>query len=275
MEILIVVVLYKCRCEDSSTLTSLITLREKFGYEIYVYDNSSNPQAEKFCYERGIVYQKQVSENSLREAYSCASYYSTSNNFDWIILFDQDSEVTYSYLSVLYSDMMVNPCVYVKVPYVESDKKMISPYFELIGGYHRGIKKNQDTKIHRDKNIFAIGSFTALSVKVASNIDYMRCPFKIDFLDKWIYQKIQNLGYSISVLPITVQHRLSIHDNEKFVSPERYQNIVQAERLFIAMYRSGILYTLAYYMRILIRTLKIIKRNDRLKYLSALWGSIL
>ena len=85
MKILCVIVLYKCKLENSKSYQSLLQNNEE---TIFVYDNSPISQE---VHGENIVYIHDSQNGGLSVAYNKAAQYARCNRFDWLLLLDQDT----------------------------------------------------------------------------------------------------------------------------------------------------------------------------------------
>lgn len=265
------IVLYNCACERARTIQTLLNKFNEISLnsEIIIYDNSPNNSNEMFCNSKGFLYLTKSIENSLREAYhgilSCAE----AKGFEWVTLLDQDSEIGIDFHLSLMNDIKVNPTIGIKVPYVNSNLNRISPCKEYWGGYLRGLNFNENVLLF-NKPIFAIGSFSTFNINILKRINFNESPFWIDSLDRWIYETLKNDKVCMNVIPVQVNHELSVI-SDNFVTLERYKLIVSSEFLFMKLFRSSFINYAFYFLRIIIRIFKLlIKRDDGIKYVKIL-----
>lgn len=136
-EVLAILVLYKCKLEDSETFNSLALSLKRAGetLDILIYDNSPVRQysQSKFC--RGNFYVHYISDTSnpgVSKAYNTGAALAKEKNKKWLLLLDQDT-----YFSVDYIDLLkegFNHNVNLIVPsLLNADKKLISPCKFILG----------------------------------------------------------------------------------------------------------------------------------------------
>ena len=85
MKILCVIVLYKCKLEDSKSYQSL--LRDK-DITIFAYDNSPTPQEVNV---KNVIYVHDSQNSGLGVAYNKAAQYAKCEHFEWLLLLDQET----------------------------------------------------------------------------------------------------------------------------------------------------------------------------------------
>lgn len=253
-----VVVLYKCTIDSSETINSLknslANLSIPVEFEIIVIDNGEVDQAvdvvdlENFKYVRG------DNRNGLAGAYNTALNLARKKNGKWLLLLDQDTTITSDFIFNLVSESCVaSGDVAAIIPTIYSNGIIVSPAKEYIGGVLRG-QKPVHAPVTVD-NIFAIGSCSLVRVSFFEDTNGFTSKFKIDSLDRWLYNQICLRGKKVRILTSIINHNLSIFDTKTFVSKSRYEGILQAELLFMSEYRSTI-DMVVYKMRLLYRSLK-------------------
>lgn len=117
MKILCVIVLYKCKLENSKSYQSLLQNNEE---TIFVYDNSPISQE---VHGENIVYIHDSQNGGLSVAYNKAAQYARCNRFDWLLLLDQDT--TFQKGAIEY---------YIKAINEFPDIKMFAPVHQISDG---------------------------------------------------------------------------------------------------------------------------------------------
>lgn len=127
-DIQFVIVLYKCKLEDSVTFISLGSALEKEGTQtkadLYVYDNSpyiqeNSTQSEYF----NITYNSDILNGGLSLAYNLAASYAKIENKKYLLLLDQDTNFPLHSLSVYLDGINSN-----------TDIKLFAPILKIQNG---------------------------------------------------------------------------------------------------------------------------------------------
>jgi len=243
-KIAIVVVLYNCHIRKSKTINSLINSYKKFHVknpknkiDLIIYDNSKKKsvyQNLKKLINTNYIHDRKNS--GLSKAYNYALNYCIKNKSEWLILFDQDSTLPLNYFDQLYYEIKKssNSCVAI-VPKVLSNKSMLSPCKVFFGGILRPLSENYYGK--NKKEVFAIGSGATILVTYLKEINGFNELFWMDSLDRWLFHTIEKDNYNIWISNIKIKHELSITNYDKYISCERYSNIMKYESIFIRNYR--------------------------------------
>lgn len=249
-KIIFVVVIYNCPVGKSKTINSLArsyksfllkskeNLREKI--DLVIYDNSKKKSSYlKFNYLFNLHYFHDPKNSGLAKAYNLAFNQGIKNKSKWLILFDQDSTLPSNYFAELFKeiDEAQNLCVAL-VPKVFSNKNLISPCRVFFGGILRPLEKSYYGLNNRE--LFAIGSGTVISVVYLKKINGFNEAFWMDSLDRWLFDSINKNKCSVWVSDININHQLSVTNYDKYISTDRYRNIMKYESLFIKNYRSNL-----------------------------------
>lgn len=227
-KIYIVIVLYKQNWCDIPSRTCIETLVLEHEIEVLVYDNSPKKQEDPFFDAQTVTYIHNNANPGLAVAYNQALALAAS--CDWLILLDQDTQVSLDFFEKV---VQVHPDEQVVslVPLIYSGEQQISPVFS-----NRYVSKNsQYPKQGIHSQLMAINSASVLKVRFLKEIGGFNQAFPLDFLDHWLYWEINNEGKKVQILPIALQHSLSVLDYSS-LKIARYQSILAAERLFYGEY---------------------------------------
>ncbi len=216
--ILYIVVIYRIREEDSLACRSLRQLLgdELYRQQVYVHDNTEDN-----------IY--------LAAAYNKGCGYAQQHGCQWMVLLDDDTEITEEYLTEL-QRITEQDGSFVAVPRLEdSAGRLLSPF-----RYH--------------------GRLTAFNSGVAIPVGLMRdtigtfsTDFPLDYLDYWFFLQLRRKGIEVRVMQASLRHSLSISDYSQ-VSAERYQSLLTAEKRFAE--EEGGMYPFLYRLRLLGRAVK-------------------
>jgi GT2 family glycosyltransferase len=258
MDILAILVLYKCGVNDSKTLSSLNNnyrndAKVFNNFKLIIYDNGSIDQEKLISVPFNFEYIFTNKNDGLAVAYNFAYNKAITESFKWLLLFDQDSSLPDDYLIRLNNELS-NARDDISVAAVVSKMRfnsvLFSPSRVIFGGIHRPINISF-TGIY-DDNIFAIGSGSLLKISFLEQIGGFNEFFWMDCLDRWLYETISKHGLKVYVTNILIDHQLSVLNYDQFMSRERYSNIIKYETYFMKFYKSKG-ENLVYYLRLLKR----------------------
>jgi len=153
----------------------------------------------------------------------------------WLLLLDQDSELSEDFLVVLkreIADAALHWEIAAIVPVVKDGRAIISPRRVFPGwtvpipgpGPGRG-------------EITAINSGAAIRVSELKRLGGFNSAFWLDYQDYWLFHALAQGGGRVLVSRNVLHHRLSVLDYPGSVSVTRYANILDAEMRFVNGYR--------------------------------------
>ena len=212
---LIVIVLYKTKIYDSSTLNTLNKIALPLS-KVIIWDNSLSiiTDAEMTKLKEmfsNLEYQHTPKNISLARIYN--TVYNNNPEYDFFLIFDQDTSITWDYFTKLQSAILEYPEINLFLPLVYNENKIVSPgnFFIYKGVYW----KKKQTGMVSAKNRLAIASGMAI------RMDYLKNTYKsfderlklygIDTQFMIEYGKKNKFFY---VLDYKLIHHLSIFTNE-------------------------------------------------------------
>jgi GT2 family glycosyltransferase len=251
----VVLVLYRTDVFASSTVRSLLNQRTPpsgFLNRILLFDNSAQKQDCSLapCWD----YYWPDSNLGLAGAYNFALAKARRVQCDWLLLLDQDTTLPPEFLANLHAGLNAiqdDESVVACVPEVWMGETPVSPW---IRKWYRNVPfKRKGILVPR--GIGAINSGTCVRTSFVDGLGGFDRRFWLDFLDHWLFLRIEQSGKSISIADQRIEHDLSVRDYDKGVSLERYRNILNAENLFTREY-SAPLERFAYSAKLLLRAFR-------------------
>lgn len=235
-----VLVLYRMQLQDSRCFQSLThSLREAGSADrvtLFVHDNSpaSTPVAEVARTFPGTLhYQHDSSNGGVAAGYNAALAAARSNGSSWLLLLDQDTELTPEYLEELLSATEDVPkWVVAIIPRLMQNGATHSPQ-HLPRLSHRPLDEHVSGLLPHE--ITAYNSGAALRV---SAIECFPPRYWLDFLDHAVFHQLQSAGGRVWLLRAGLSHQLSTESLGTEASLDRYHNVLQAERDFYTDYGS-------------------------------------
>ena len=261
----VVVVLYKCCVSQSKSLTSIIKLKPKindlFNLDILVYNNS--PQTPISSHPDFQVYNSPTN-SMLAGAYNYALQLATDKQIKWLLLLDQDTTLNYQYFYNLHNSLSNTSsntaCI---TPIITYNNKQISPvqYIPFFGP--KWFLKPSPAGIN-NSCLFAFNSGSLINTSAISAIGNFPTEFPLDDLDICYFYRFYLKNLSTYVMPITIEHQLSVLDYAKNMTPERYQSILHYDKLMAK--EIGISAQIALSIRVFIRAILQIFSKHKRKY---------
>jgi len=197
-------------------------------------------------------------------AYNFGLAHAKENDNSWLLLLDQDTEVTKEYVlgleSVLFREL--DDSVVAIVPILKSGNIILSP--KIISQY--GWWQN-DIKIKEcvNERVSAFNSLSLVSVNFFESIGGFSCKYKLDMLDHWYYNQIYRHKKKVFVLDTKIEHNLSLLNYENEMSISRHCDFLNAEYMFVKEELS-LLHYITYKMRLIARFFKQLLFFNNKKY---------
>ena len=234
-----VVVLYKVAVGHSATLQSLRgifaaqpALREQI--DLLIYDNSPEAQSADDLRQLGelgdgVGYRHDGSNGGLATAYGYALDLAVVAGLPWLLLLDQDTTLTPELFAELLAAIETGPPapVCAIVPRQVRDGVLLSP--RLVRG---GRDLPVETGIATER-LTVFNSAACVRVSALQAIGGFPREFPLDYLDHIVFHRLQASGSRLLVLPVSIEHQLSIKNLAEEMSLERYKRLLAAEWGFI------------------------------------------
>ena len=270
----VVVVLYKCSASQSKSLTSILELKPKindlFNLDILVYNNS--PQISIPPHPDYTVYNSPLN-SMLAGAYNYALKSAINKQIKWLLLLDQDTTLNLQYFNELHKSLSITSdntaCI---TPIINHTNKQISPvqYFPLFGP--KWFLKPAPIGLN-SKCLFAFNSGTLINTSAISSIGNFPTEFPLDDLDICYFYRLYKKNYTSYVMPISIEHQLSVLDYAKNMTPQRYQSILHYDKLMAK--EIGITAQIALFIRVFIRAIVQIFLKHKRKYVKQTLKSLI
>lgn len=257
--ILAVVVLYQMEASRSPTMVSFCRALDESGlanqFRLLIYDNSPSRQAAPDSLPVAIQYLHDPANGGVAAAYNAALQMAEKDGVEWLLLLDQDTEISADYLKTLWRSLLETAAerrFAAWVPKLLSKNKIISPARVLWGGRLPPVDKTLCGIAPWE--VVVLNSGALLRVSALRAIGGFNLDFWLDFLDHWLFSQLQRAGYRVYVLDTTLPHDLSLTDMGS-VPVDRYRNILSAEGQFYQCCKSPT-ENLLYGFRLLARAAK-------------------
>jgi len=234
--ILAVVVLYQMAASRSPTLLSFGRALAESGlasqFSLLIYDNSPSRQAVPDSFPVAIQYLHDPANGGVAAGYNAALQVAEKDGVEWLLLLDQDTEISADYLKTLCRRLLETAAEHrfaAWVPKILARNKIVSPARVLWAGGSVPLDKVLCGEAPGE--IAAINSGALLRVSALHEIGGFNRDLRLDFLDIWVFNRLHHAGYRIYVLDAVLPHELSFSHMES-VPLNRYQNFLYAEALF-------------------------------------------
>ncbi len=231
-----VVVLYRNTVQGSATLQSL---RHIFAAQpalmermpLLIYDNSPEPQDAPpgQVFGAAVQYRHDATNRGLAAAYSFALDIAVSEGADWLLLLDQDTTLTGDFIQQLLAAVDAEPPAHICaiVPKQVREGVVLSPRL-VRGGRDLPVQPGVATD-----RLTVFNSAACVRVKALLAIGGFPPEFPLDYLDHVVFHRLQKTDGRLQVLPVSIEHQLSIKNLAEEMSLERYTRLLAAEWGFI------------------------------------------
>lgn len=276
MEIYVVIVLYRMRAAAAPAVHTLMTALQELPAEqaaavsVLLYDNS--PERQTQLPTEDWLYVHDPTNSGLATAYNAAWRFAAKQHKQWILLLDQDTELTTDYVTQLFAVMHAKQAATEPVaiaPCAFSGKQQISPVSSETVAPLRRIPLPAPGSY--TGGVMCLNSGLCVRVSFLDEIQGFTERFPLDYLDHWFCQQIYTKGHTLEVLPVALQHQLSVLDY-RTLPVTRYQSILTAEKDYYQHYRPDLLG--AYQRQLGKRLLKQLIQTRRKAIVQLTWQAI-
>lgn len=234
-----VLVLYRMRLGESRCFQTLVQSLQSTGcasqVTLFVYDNSLDTGAVAADGFPGtLLYQHDPTNGGVAAAYNAGLDEARRNGSPWLLLLDQDTELTLEYFEELLSATHTVPeRVVAIIPRLLQDGVTHSPQ-HLPRLSHRPLDRTAAGLLHVEVTAFNSGA----ALRVAA-LQGFPTRYWLDFLDHAVFHTLQAAGGRVWLLQAALEHHLSTEQLGIDASVARYRNVLLAERDFYREYGSA------------------------------------
>ena len=280
MAMLSILVMYECKAQESKTISSLLRVYKESpqafsSFKLIIYDNSPEPQGGSLAIPFEHEYVHNPANEGVSAAYNYALQTAKREDYKWLLLLDQDTDLPVDYISTLsniVSDVIRDENVAAIVPKVFHKGEFFSPSRVLFGGIHRPIDVHHQGIC--DFQVTTIGSGVLLRRSFIEKAGGFSPVYWLDCLDHWIFNAIHSSSSKVYVAELPIKHELSVLDYDNLVTEQRYSNILKYETMFMRSYKSR-LENYFYLIRLLKRTLTLLFTVRNKKYSAMTFSHLL
>lgn len=226
--LLVVIVLYKTKLNDSLSFNTLINSSgfTKGEISFYIYDNSPE-QNQKFHLSDNInvFYEKDYNNSGISSAYNKAAEYAKSKDMEWLLLLDQDSSIPYDFIEKLEDSINKYKNQVLFAPILKHNNLVLSPCkFEFMKGSAMKMVSPGITSL-KDISIFNSGILVKTSSFLIVGGYNEKVP--LDFSDHSFVHRMKKNISEFVIMPIEINHQLSSFSNNYDVILRRFVQYCQ------------------------------------------------
>jgi GT2 family glycosyltransferase len=242
--LLAVVVIYKMKPIDSSTLQTLLsTAANTSSYEldlkIVVWDNTPGGQDSGELPD-GVSYEPAPHNPGLAQAYNQVLQLAEAEGYEWLLTLDQDSFLPANFLAkvaALTRELSPMETIGAIVPQVIADGRIVSPFQFVFGSIPRwfprgfvGISKTAT---------YAANSGATVRVRALREIGGYDPMFPLDLSDTNLFHRLHDSGKSVFIAgDLLLHHDFALLNKNARMSKERYKASLLDDCAFWDIYMS-------------------------------------
>jgi GT2 family glycosyltransferase len=236
--IVAVVVLFRQRAEESTALNSLQTCRAALpemaaAIEVMVWDNTPGMRERPGGFSGIFIHDD--TNPGLAAAYDAALQHAAAIGAPWLMLLDQDTEVTARYLHEVIATLPLTKAVAV-VPRLRHGPRAVSPFRPQVQGPVQPLE-DRVTGIS-PVPLQAFNSGAVVAVAAMERQGGFDRAFPLDYLDHATFAALQARGGKVHVLASRLTHELATDTGQAMTTAglQRQRDILAAERRYIRIY---------------------------------------
>ena len=208
-----VIIIYNKKITESITYNSI----KDSNLNILLFDNSTKEECLNYnlnyTQDKNLNYISKNKNLGLSKAYNLAINYFKDKNISHLILFDDDTNVSNEYLSLLNNFKFIDNVCY--APIIYNENKIVNPTYHDDNYLIEYFKiKNYNTiddikKIVKTNKLFAINSGLIIPYKIFEKFHYDEKIF-LDCVDHYFCREIYKLGYYIDIFPAELKQTYNV-----------------------------------------------------------------
>jgi GT2 family glycosyltransferase len=273
-----VVVIYKRQLMECESVRSLLEVQmanpKLFGsLRVLIQDNSPTPQPVPEELAAQSQYRHCAGNPGLADAYNCGMAAAKEKGIEWLLLLDQDTQVSTAYLVAVLDAIAAKPesniCAF--VPKLFMGNRIIGPH--RIRAYSTDIIATTFAGVSREM-LLPFNSGAVLSLSALDRVGGFDAEFPLDYLDNITFARLYRAGFFTCVVDVGLQHSLSLLDLERGgMSPGRYKEMLTAQWKLYGEIHMG-MRPILHRLRLLLRGVKQYLLVSNKEYSAASFASV-
>ena len=246
-KVLMVVVLYRAatggghpewrtlRCLEAAMTSDPKLLDD---YHLLLWDNS--PERGEIELQIPFEYHQAEGNDGVSGAYNGALAIGKRSGYEWMLLLDDDTEVTPGYLAGMIecrSECNDNAEIAAIAPLLLDKEFQLSPQQVFT---HRTVPVAQSPARILEENCFAANSGVMMRVAALAAIGGYSLDFWLDYSDIYVFHRLKAAGKRLYfAADLRLQHSMTMLDYDGRMTVDRYGNFLCAEQAFFDLYKSA------------------------------------
>jgi hypothetical protein len=237
LEIMAVLVVYERQLDSVEAWPALLAALAGSGREtlrlrqIVIYDNSPEPRARPAADITGCTYVHDGDNGGTAAAYARAAAIAAHSGINWLLLLDQDTQLSSQFFTALALALSTAAATTTGalVPWIHHGDSPVSPARLTWAGTIAPLRRDQARKGFGRLTAIASGSV----LHVPSFLELLPLPkgLWLDYVDHWIFRRLQLRRRSVLIVEQVLQHDLSVA-NPAQLSRRRLLSILEGELQF-------------------------------------------
>jgi GT2 family glycosyltransferase len=258
---LILVVLYRIAPMESETVRGLVSAllasdRLREAYPVLIWDNSPEQSTAVTAFEVECEYRHAASNHGIAGACNAAAALCEERDYRWMLVLDQDTQVTAAYLLGMLHHLAANDGdsrVAAIVPLLFEGDFLLSPQ-RVLRFRQQPVEPGPSRVLEGE--VFAANSGVLLRVADLQAVGGYSLDFWLDHSDMYIFHQFHLRGKRIYLAAdLRLQHSMTMLDYDARMTPERYDNFLHAEQAFIDLFK-GPMQNAVQALRLLMRVMR-------------------
>jgi GT2 family glycosyltransferase len=242
-ETLFVIVLYKQKAEESPAFQVLSSIYP-IPVSIFLYDNSPTIQE---VYHKGVTYVHASENNGVARGYNEGYRYGKTTGKKWLMLLDQDTQLTLSYLMNLPTVIQSFPDEVAFVPKLQDNVGIVSPFKWMFG---RGIRSRAISSRLKFQSYRFLNSGLLISADAFEKAGQYNENISLYFSDIAFGEKLKTIKQEFIVVDHILIHNMSSTEKITLSSAlHRYEFFCKGALAMGDIYGRTWLYTLHAFLR--------------------------
>ncbi len=261
IKFLVVFVIYRKKLSEVIPLQYFNNINSD-DMEFFIYDNSpETAEAESIVLNHKTQYFHDEENSGVSKAYNVASEYALKKQIEWLILFDQDTEIKEGYLPNLKSAIKENSGIQLFIPKVFYRHGIMSP---KRCRFFRPVYKDFTYGTHELNDVSIINSGLVVTTRAFKQCGGYNEAVKLDFSD---YQFIERLKSKIKKFYLFKGELFQDFSNDETDSKKLFSRfIIYCDSL--KSYQTSRLKRLVIIYTGLLHSLSLTKRTKNLKFIT-------
>lgn len=231
-KVLLAIVVYEEKFYETVVYSSLIrSLREirMDDFEIAIYDNTDTPDWKINCdvvpEQHNIIYHHDPENPGISKAYNYMAKLAASEGKEWIIFFDQDTEVPANAIEQYLRAIEEKPDVALKAAILHVGAKIFSPSKYLF--------KKSIALLDISPGLYSLNKIVVVNSGLAVDLDLFfkaggyNEKVRLDFADFQFIERVRTVTDTVEILPVTCKHGFSDNESNVLKALKRYSFFVE------------------------------------------------